>query len=203
MANYEAFVSTVETIEPVPLADDCRFVLWRPSFWQPRPPTMVWKHALWSYAHYLHVFRSRDFALLCVEKAGCGLVHRSCVIPACFRWPFMAADDLQISSTWTEPAYRGGGLATKTLLQVRALMHKPGRRFWYVVRADNGASIAVCRKAGFQSMGEAFRTRGLGLNCLGQFVLAAARAKPILTPRRVSLQSAAELSPLTGPCKGL
>jgi hypothetical protein len=159
-------------------ANGHRVERWRPSLRALCPPTLSRKRALWSCAHYLRLFHNRDFGALYIVRDGVGIVHRSCIIPACFRWPFMGADDIQISSTWPAPTYRGRGLATTALLQVLAVWHKAGRRFWYLARAENGASIAVCRKAGFVLASEAIRTSCLGSRLLGQFVLAAEATGP-------------------------
>lgn len=99
------------------------------------------------------------------------LAHRLCVLPAHFCFPFMGRNDLQISSTWTEPAYRPKGVATFALKKVMLLMNEGGRRFWYIARSKNAASIAVCRKAGFSLVGYARRTRRMGSWLLGQYII--------------------------------
>ena len=155
----------------VELAEDLRFVFWRPAPWRIRPPTFGRKIILWWLAHYLRVFRNRDYAVLLIAK-GDIMVHRSCAIPACFRWGFMPPGDIQVSSTWTTPEFRGGGLATLALRELTVLLRRPGRQFWYVTRVNNAASVAVCCKAGFQYVGTARRTARLGMRILGSFEMA-------------------------------
>jgi RimJ/RimL family protein N-acetyltransferase len=144
------------------------FLLWRPSPLRLYPPTLRWKHSLWWLAHYGRIFRNRDYATLLIVN-GNTVVHRTCVVPACFRWPFMDDADLQISSTWTAPECRGQSLATMAVRRMVFLFRRPGRHFWYITRAGNAASVAVCRKAGFSLVGTAKRTRRLGLRLLGAF----------------------------------
>lgn len=112
--DYLVFKSAGLGSGRVELKGDLRFVLWRPAPWRIRPLTLGRKSALWWLAHYLRVFRNRDYSVLLIVK-GDRIAHRSCAIPACFRWRFMPPDDLQISSTWTEPECRGRGLATIAL----------------------------------------------------------------------------------------
>lgn len=149
---------------------DPRFVLWQPRPWRLRPPTTYWKTSLWSLAHYLRVFRNRDYAVLLILQDD-KVVHRSSVIPACFRWPFMNDLDLHVSDTWTEPGFRGQGLATTALRRLLALFRRPGRRFWYVTRIGNPSSVVVCQNVGFSFVGMANRRYRWGSRLLGTLEL--------------------------------
>jgi len=166
--NFLVFLSDGRHAEDVELDGGDRFVLWRPSLRRLRPPGTPPKTSLWGLAYYLRILRSRDYAVLMVVRDG-KVVHRSSVIPACFRWPFMDVNDLQVSGTWTEPAFRGRGLATMALWKLLVLFRQPGRRFWYVSRVNNAASVAVCSKAGFSYVGTARRTCRFGSRFLGSF----------------------------------
>src|SRR5512134_2156392 len=85
---------------------DCELVVWRPGIVNVRVPTLAWSTSiLWWFAHYSRIFRNRDYLVLLLRANG-SVVHRMCVLPACARWPFMAEQDLQISSVWTEPGWR-------------------------------------------------------------------------------------------------
>jgi len=144
--------------------------LWRPSMTRVIPPTLGPRFVLWWLLHYMGAFRNRDYSVVLIGE-GDRVVHRSCIVPAYFRWPFMKSSDCQVSSTWTHPDYRGRGLATAGLMEAMRMCAKPGRRFWYVSRAANVASIAVCRKAGFSLVGHARRTKRMGTNMLGQLII--------------------------------
>ncbi len=71
---------------------------------------------VWRAFHAAHVFANRDYALLVIYD-GDRLVHRSCVFPRYPRFPFMRDDDLQIGDIWTDPDYRGQGLATRAIAE--------------------------------------------------------------------------------------
>ena len=94
--------------------------MWRPSPWRVVPPSLplASSMAFW-LAHYGRMLRNRDYAVLLLFD-GSRVVHRTCVIPAYFRWPFMAPQDLQLSSLWTDPiikaaAWRRGPFATRSI----------------------------------------------------------------------------------------
>lgn len=149
---------------------DYEFVLWRPSLRRWKPPMCQWKQLLYATAHHLRVFRNRDWSVLFIRQ-GDRIVHYSGIVPACFRWPFMNSDDLQISGTWTDPTFRGRGLATAALRKAITLFRRPERQFWYLTRTANAPSIAVCRKAGFSFVGTAHRTARFHSRLLGRFLL--------------------------------
>lgn len=145
------------------------FYWWRPSLFSLMPPTLGVRVLGWWLFHSLGVFRNSGYAVLFIKDRG-AIIHRSCVIPAYFRWPFMRRDDLQISSTFTSHAYRGKSLATIALNEIVRELSFPGRRFWYVSRKENLPSV-VARKAGFEMVGRAYRTKWAGLRILWQLVL--------------------------------
>lgn len=144
--------------------------IWRPGWRAILPPTLGAKFVLWWLFHRLCIFRNRNYAVLIVlhnERP----VHRTCLIPKYFRWPFMRADDLQVSSTWTDPGHRNLGLARFALEHAVRHWSEKGRAFWYVTHADNAASVAVCSNAGFSLKNMGRRTRRWGLRLLGKLVL--------------------------------
>jgi GNAT superfamily N-acetyltransferase len=143
---------------------------WRPGWRRILPPTLGLKFALWWLLHVCGVFRNRDYAVLIVRRNG-SPVHRTCLIPKYFRWPFMSDDDLQVSSTWTDPEHRCMGIATYALQHVVSDWVKEGRTLWYVTHADNAPSLAVCRNLGFRMKTAANRTSRLGVRILGQLAL--------------------------------
>lgn len=144
--------------------------LWKPTLRQIVPPGSPLKLAVWWGMHYLHIFTNREYRLLLICHDG-AVVHRSVVSPRYFRFPFMDRDDLQIGDTWTSPQFRGKGLATIAVTEILHLMRKPGRRFWYLTKASNVASIRVIEKVGFKKVGEGIRTKRCGLRALGSFVI--------------------------------
>jgi RimJ/RimL family protein N-acetyltransferase len=85
----------------------------------------------------------------------------------------MAAADLQVGDTWTDPAQRGKGLATIALESITRMPPSRACTYWYVVEPDNRPSIRVVEKAGFTLVGRGNRTRRFGLGILGKFSLRA------------------------------
>jgi hypothetical protein len=168
--KYMVFCSDGDDSHEAGIEGDWRSWIWRPSLLHLCPQTAPRKSVLWSLAHFAGVLHTREYAVLLLAYQD-RVVHRSSVIPACFRWPFMCDGDLQISSTWTDPEFRGRGLATSAVRRLFALFAEPGRHFWYVTRAENRASLAVCVKTGFWFVGNARRTRRLGSRLLGSFEL--------------------------------
>jgi RimJ/RimL family protein N-acetyltransferase len=116
------------------------------------------------------VFANREYAIVAIRRGG-KLVHRSVIAPPYFRFPFMAAADIQVGDTWTDPAERGKGLAAIALACIIKMPSPCERTCWYVVEHGNGASIRVVEKAGFIFAGNGIRTRRFGLGILGNFLL--------------------------------
>jgi len=108
-------------------------------------------------------------ALLIYE--GERLAHYSNYTPRYWRFPFLADDDLQIGDTWTDPAYRGRGLALFALQTLEASLERPNRSLWYVVGELNQPSIRVAEKAHFTLAGEGTRVRPWRLKMAEAYVM--------------------------------
>ncbi len=153
--------------------------IWHPTLFRIVPGGLpAFPFAVWWVLHTLRVFANRDFGILLVRFRG-KVVHRSVITPAYFRFPFMSKTDLQVGDTWTDPDHRGKGLATIALQTILSCPSPRERRFWYVVEADNKASIRVVEKAGFHIAGGGDRTRRLGLALLGTYRLAQERQRSL------------------------
>ncbi len=149
----------------------CSIQFWKPGFNKILPSGLPEKRfVIWWLMHQLRVFPNRDYCLLLIYM-GDTLVHRSCAFPRYFRYPFMGSKDLQIGDTFTDPKYRGQGLATLAILKIIDFLKIDDRRFWYVVEETNQSSIRVIEKAGFKKIGLGARTRRLGIELLGSFEL--------------------------------
>lgn len=152
------------------------FKLWRPSIINILPQGMpLMPFATWWVMHYCHLFKNRDYGLFVVydEKK---LIHRSCIFPGYFRFPFMSKADLQIGDIWTDPKYRRRGIAYFALKQILDAKSKPGRRFWYIVDDANQNSIELVKKTSFIKVGEGVRRKRFGFGILGYFVITKARS---------------------------
>jgi len=128
----------------------------------------------WTVMHRLRMFGSREYGVLVVYHRD-RLVHRSGLFPRYLRFPFMANDDLQIGDVWTDPEYRGLGIASFAIRQIVVARARRGRRIWYVVEANNAPSIQIVEKVGFVRAGTGMRTKRFGVGVLGQFVMDANR----------------------------
>ena len=114
--------------------------VWRPaSDGFPPPGSRSLRNAVWWAFARLGLFARPDFVEITLWRGGERL-HRLIVTPRWLRFPFMAADDLQLGDLWTHPGARGQGLARAAI----AIAHRrfAGRRFWYLVRSDNTADRA-------------------------------------------------------------
>ena len=130
-----------------------RCVIWRPRAWRILPrglrgARMRLKFLFRWTLDGMRVFAGPGFGAVLIYE-GDRLVHYSGFTPRYWRFPFIANGDLQIGDTWTDPAYRGRGLASAGLARTVALLARPQRRLWYVVESTNGPSIRVAEKARF------------------------------------------------------
>jgi GNAT superfamily N-acetyltransferase len=153
-----------------PLPSGYSIETWRPGLRRILPPTLGAKFALWWLLHFCRVFRNRNYAVLIVRRNG-RPVHRTCLVPKYFRWPFMSDRDLQVSSTWTDPDHRCLGIATYVLQHAVSEWAQNGRTLWYVTHADNAPSLAVCQHSGFRMKTAANRTSRFGVRLLGELAL--------------------------------
>lgn len=151
--------------------DGYTYTLWTPSATRILPPgASAMPFAIWWSMHHLRVLGNRDYSLLLIFK-GDTVVHRSCIFPPYFRFPFMDKNDLQIGDTWTAEEHRGKGLATFAITKIFELAGKPGRRFWYVVEGANMPSVRAVEKAGFAQIGKGRRIHRLGMRVIGSYLL--------------------------------
>jgi RimJ/RimL family protein N-acetyltransferase len=151
------------------LSDGYSMELWRPGRGSIVPPTMNKRFIAWWLFHRWGILGNRLYRVVLIRYQG-AVVHRSCLVPKYFRWPFMGKNDLQISSTWTHPAHRGRGLATFALSRLARGYADGSRQFWYICREDNPASIAVCLRGGFQFDCLMRRTHPWGSLLFGRFL---------------------------------
>jgi GNAT superfamily N-acetyltransferase len=142
---------------------------WRPTLRRPLPPRLpLVPFGIWCAFHLLGIFATRDFFILLIRH-GLRPVHRTCVLPAHWRFPFMAPRDLQVAGLWTHPDWRGRGLGLAALREVPRHLGAPGRTLWYMVHEDNLPSIRLAQKAGLALWGRGGRVDRWGLSALGSY----------------------------------
>ena len=120
--------------------------------------------------HYLHMFATSEYSIFLIRQ-GQQVVHCSIIQPKYFRIPAMAEDDLEITGAWTEPDFRGNGLASYAIQGILGFYLEPDRYFWYITRRANLPSIRAAEKASLVRVGKGTRTHRLGLRILGSFVM--------------------------------
>ena len=155
--------------ERAPLPLGCSLSFWRPGRFRLRPegfPAMPF--LVWGWCHALGVFATRDYGIVLIFQDG-RLVHRTCLLPAHFRFPFMGPGDLQTAGIWTRPDRRGAGLGLMALGWVLQQRADPARALWYMVREDNFPSIRLAEKAGLVLWGRGGRVPRWGIGALGQY----------------------------------
>jgi GNAT superfamily N-acetyltransferase len=155
---------------PAPLPAGYTAEFWRPSWSHiiPRRAGIYPYAAFWSMDR-LRLFANRDYAAFLIFF-GNQLVHRAAVTPADFRFPFMAAADLQIGNVFTHEQHRARGLAVFSIRSIVDAMKAERRKFWYVTPESNLASRYAAEKAGLHAVGIGAR-RGIGLPFLVRYRL--------------------------------
>lgn len=118
----------------------------------------------------LGLFANRDYAMVMLAANGGAIAHSSMVMPGFARFPFMAAQDLQIGATETGVAYRGQGLAVRAIDEIVERFGRD-RGYWYLTEDANEASVAVIRKAGFRFAGSGDKCPRFGLRALGFYAI--------------------------------
>lgn len=122
---------------------------WRPGLNNFIPPGKGKKYFAYWLFHYLGIFRNKDYGAVLVKDKG-ELIASLLVVPAHFKWPFMAADDLQFTYVLTSPEFRGKGIGGQMLHFAIKEFQKPGRTFWYVTDTGNISSQRLAEKRGFK-----------------------------------------------------
>jgi RimJ/RimL family protein N-acetyltransferase len=160
------------TAAPNPALDgDFTHCVWRPGATSIVPGGVPWMpYTVWWGMHHLRIFQNRDYQVFLV-RCGDRVVHRTCVFPRFFRFPFMQSDDLQIGDCWTAPDFRGQGIAPFAIRAILQSLQRPGRRFWYITDASNAQSIRAAEKAGLVRAGQGRRCNRLGMRAIGYFIL--------------------------------
>jgi ribosomal protein S18 acetylase RimI-like enzyme len=98
------------------------------------------------------------------------LVHYWGFTAGYWRFASMGAGDLQIGDTWTDPRYRGPGLAQFALRQVIAFMRRPVTFFLVLRRSDQHSIDSGRRKRGFEVVAEGEWKKPFGIKFFGSYV---------------------------------
>ena len=143
--------------------------LWQPSTFEfvPEGLPKIPFAAYWGF-HYFRVFKSCNYRF-CTIYDNSRLIHYSATFPAFFRFPFMNREDVQIGSIYTDPDYRGQGLAQLGVTHLLHNLSEVQRRIWYVVEATNKTSIRLAERVGFQLVGTGEKSRRTNYSLLSTY----------------------------------
>ena len=162
-SNPDASGAAIDTLGPL-VAEE-----WRPSFNSVRPAGLsLLPYAVWWFFDASGVFSNDRYGIFLFRSRG-RIVHRSCVFPAYFRFPFMGRGDIQVGDIWTDASERGKGLASAMLRRILATY--AGERVWFLCEATNTASANLAKAAGMVLYGTGRREPRLGIGLLGRFVV--------------------------------
>lgn len=87
------------------------------------------------------------------------IAHTSCVVPKCFKFPFMKQGEYSIGPCVTKPEYRGRGLYGRALDSITSHPMYRGGVFYMSVNEHNTPSIRGIEKAGFRLVGRIRKTK--------------------------------------------
>lgn len=99
------------------------------------------------------------------------MIQYSVVLPKYFRYPFMAKNDLQIGPCWTHNEHRRKGIASYAIQEILESYKERDRKFWYIVREKNIASVQFAEKAGFTLYGKGVRKKRFCIRAIGAFAI--------------------------------
>jgi hypothetical protein len=181
--SYLFFAAAGAQEAPVPPGEGYTVSLWRPDWLHMTPPEgQEFAFKGWAAMHQLHMVSNRDYGVLLIY-AGKILAHRACLLPACFRFPFMGPNDLLIGNAWTHPDHAEIGLESFALRHLIRVGRAPGRTFWVVANEDDQAAVRAAEQAGFRKIGRGDKHRRLGLNLLAVYAIHRQRTANPLTIR--------------------
>lgn len=126
-------------------------------------PFMAW----WLF-HRCGVFHNKCFIMLCYFENN-QIVHRTCVFPSFYKFPFMNKEDLQVGEIWTREDYRNRGMATRAIKYILNLDQYNKKTFWYVVGASNSESIRLAERSGFSACCTAHKKNKMGISFIGNY----------------------------------
>jgi RimJ/RimL family protein N-acetyltransferase len=157
------------------LSSDYSWSIWRPSRFPNLPAGLPGAHLKLRFLfrwilNWFYIFKGDTCGAIIIWQKE-QVVHYSGFTSGYWRFLFLCEPDLQIGDTWTDPSYRGRGLAQFGLNTAIAINRRVERRFWYVVEEGNGPSIRVVNKAGFRLYGTGTWEKPYGIKLFGSFVI--------------------------------
>ena len=145
---------------------------WKPSLFRMIPDGLsIYPFGVWWLFHLFRVFRNSEYGIVILRGTEGTPVHRSCIFPRYFRFPFMTTTDVQVGDTYTDEAYRGQGIASYVLSYIRDHYAATSRNIWYVVEEENAPSIKVAERVGFTLIGRGTRQQSRFGSLFGHYLI--------------------------------
>lgn len=144
------------------------FVIIRPTLRSIGFAAQYMPFAVWYMFHCCGIFHNDCFKVIAKFEDN-RMIHRTCVFPGFYKFPFMGSDDLQLGDIWTKEEYRGKGLASSAIEYAISLKEFKDTIFWYVVETSNTDSIRLAEKHGFTAWAAAEKKTRLGLSFIGKY----------------------------------
>ncbi len=123
---------------------------------------------IWWVFSQAKLFYNDYFALVLLLENG-QVVHRTCVFPGFYKFPFMKKEDLQLGDIWTRADFKNQGIASRVIKHILSIQEFAGRTFWYLTEPTNLASIRLAEKSGFILFSVADKKKKLGLSFIGHY----------------------------------
>ena len=146
----------LEILDPNPVDLAAR---WAPVLNSCIPPGKDKKYLVYTAFHYTRIFRNRDYGWFAIGAEN--IKATMLCVPAHFRWPFMAARDIQFTYVMVNAGERGKGWGAKLLQAGMSALARPGRAFWYVTDEENIPSRKLAERTGFEFAGTALNRPGI------------------------------------------
>lgn len=134
--------------------------VWKPKAFKYRHQRLPKKYFMWWVFHYLGIFKSNKIAIYTYYESR-KLAHFFCLVPAYYRWPFMSAEDVQVTYVVTEKEFQGKGIAYRFISSVLNSL-SGSENVWYVTDKENIASQSLALKIGFELVGKGFHKKYFG-----------------------------------------
>jgi glycosyltransferase involved in cell wall biosynthesis len=122
---------------------------WRPTWSDVFPP----HHAnarffvLWLLDR-LRIFRNDGYAVLIIEDERGRLIHRTCILPAWFQFPFMRPMDLQLGDVFTTASWRRRRVGVFAVRYCLERLSLSAGCIYYVAQTKNISSHKLALRAG-------------------------------------------------------
>ncbi|MCZ4319929.1 hypothetical protein O4H26_13120 [Aequorivita viscosa] len=136
--------------------------IWKPSFTDWKPNGFPRKYYIYSFFHFLKIFRNRNYCAVFVMDGNI-IASSMLLIPSYFKWPFMKKNDLQFCFSITKMKYRGQGINTSCKADLMRIISKKNQNigFWGILSNQNISSKRVLAKLGLKEIAQAYRTKKL------------------------------------------